>query len=517
MSVNANSLAAGKLYGVKNKVFKPGVSVLPRKIVIVGTYDPSKATVVADVPKQVLSAEQVGAEFGEGFQLHRLALSAFSSNKNIETWVIPQAEAGGAAAAIGKLSVTGPATEDGSAAIYVSGKLIADVAISNGDVATDIATAINAAILAADSSLAIISEVNGVNAFEVDPSCKSKGTFGNDIEISIGLKGEQLPAGIAIAVTPLATGATDPDIQDALDALGQGDNQNQDNFTALIHGYGYVTATLDKISTYNGVGNDFVGNYKKEVARPFRSLVGDVSEDLAALIVLTDLRTQDRTNGLLSIPGSESHPSEFAALAMGAMEAISNDRAEQSYIDEVLSDVDHGDGSNRWTDTYNFRDQAVKSGISPTQIKDGAVTLQNVVTFYRPAAVPQDSNGYRSMRNISILQNVLNAEKVRFGLDKWKQITIVKDVAKVTNVNSRLKARDKEDVVSEILALAGDFEANAWIFSKDFTTEKAQTEELVTLRVNGSGFDSIFPIILSGEGGILNMTTEFDVSLAVFL
>jgi len=236
---------------------------------------------------------------------------------------------------------------------------------------------------------------------------------------------------------------------------------------------------------------------------------------LLALIALTDLRKQDRTNGVLAMPGSESHPSEFAALAMGAMEAISNNLAEQSYIDEVLSDVDLGE--DRWTDTYDFRDQAVKAGISPTLVKDGAITLQNVVTFYRPDAVPQDSNGYRSMRNISIIQNILNAEKVRFSLDKWKQITIVKDTSRVTDVDSRKKARDKEDVVSEILALAGDFEKKAWIFSKDFTTQKAQSEEIVTLRLNGSGFDSIFPLILSGEGGILNMTTEFDVSLAVFL
>jgi len=278
MSVNANSLAAGKLYGVENKVFKPGVNVLPRKIVIVGTYDPAKTAVVDDVPKQVLSENQVGSEFGEGFMLHRLAISVFKSNKNIETWVIPQAEAGGAVEADGKLSVTGPATEDGVASVYVSGKKIADVAISNGDIADDIAAAINAAILAADSEISISSAIDGVNDFEVNPVSKSKGTYGNDIQISIGLKGEQLPAGVAIVITPMANGATDPDIQTALDALGEGDNQNEENFTAIQHGYGYAVATLDKTSNYNGTGNDFVGNYKKEVARPFRSLVGDVQE-----------------------------------------------------------------------------------------------------------------------------------------------------------------------------------------------------------------------------------------------
>lgn len=520
MGVNVNSLAATNSVGIKNVVFKPGVNVLPRKILIVGSYDPAK--VLADnVPKQVLSAEQVGAETGYGFMLHRLAQKVFASNKNIETWIIPQPEDVGAVVADGVISITGPATEKGKLGLYISGEKYCEVQVASGDSATVIAAAINAALNAADSSIPVNSQIDEINDFEVDLTSKSKGLFGNDIDISLNFASdEDVPAGVAIVITDMANGTTNPDIQDALNAIGLDDLQNEEFFTAIVHGYGYHDATLNALSSYNGSGNVFEGNYSKEVARPFRSLVGNTEPEdagLLALILLTDARTEDRTNGVLAAPGSENHPSEIAALAMGAMEAISNNRAEQGYINEVLSEIRVGAIADRWTNKYDNRDTAVKSGISTTQVKNGALTIQNAITFYRPETVPQDSNGYRSMRNISLIQNILTAQKAVFELDKWKQATIVADSTKVSNVNSRLKVRDVDSVIDELLALAGEFEKNAWIFSAGFTIEKLKEPGAVVLRAGGNGFDITLQIVLSGEAGIFNNLIEFDTSLAVFL
>ena len=121
------------------------------------------------------------------------------------------------------------------------------------------------------------------------------------------------------------------------------------------------------------------------------------------------------------------------------------------------------------------------------------------------------------MRNISIIQNILFNQVLTFEQEKWKGITIVADVTKVSNPTSRLKARDVDAVLDELLALAQLYEGFAWIFAASFTIGKLAEGDKVILRPAGNGFDITFPIVLSGEGGILNQVVEFDTSLAVFL
>ncbi len=392
------------------------------------------------------------------------------------------------------------------------------VLLTTPQIAAAVIAALDASV---DKSSPVTQAVDGVNDFQVNFTSKSKGPRGNGIDLSLNLGDEgSLPAGVGAVVTAMANGLTNPDIQDALDSLGTGDDQNENNFTGLIHGYGSAVPTLDAISAYNGIGNEFVGNFSKTVSRPFRSLTGAVAPGagaLGTLITFADGRLQDRTNGILAVPGSENHPEEIAALAMGLMELISSNRAEENYIDRELPGIRVGDDPDKWTKDFDNRDLAVKSGISPTFSKNGVVNLQNVVSFYRPAAVAPESNGYRSMRNFSIIQNLIFNQKNTFNQEKWKGITIVADVSKVSNPTSRLKARDVNAVLDELLSLAGIFEDNAWIFSASFTIDKLKEGDKVVLRPAGNGFDINLPVVLSGEGGILNQVIEFDTSLAVFL
>jgi hypothetical protein len=312
----------------------------------------------------------------------------------------------------------------------------------------------------------------------------------------------------------MSGGVGTPDIQDALDALGTGDAQNEKFFTNLIHGYGAETAVLNAISTYNGSGNTFIGNYKKEVARPFRSLFGDVtpgSAGLAAALVQADLRKLDRTNGCICVPGSETHPQEIAAQMLGLMAIVNSTRAEEGYIDKVLDGVWPGDMADRWTNDYDNRDQAVQGGLSTTLVKNGVVTAQNIITLYRPDDVAPESNGYRPMRNISIIQNMLYNYRMNFEREKWKGITIVEDTAKVSDITSREKARDVDAVIDDLLVLADVFAGKAWLYTASYTKRALS----VSLRAGLTGFDITFPVIVSGEGGIFNSVITFDTSIAI--
>ena len=310
-------------------------------------------------------------------------------------------------------------------------------------------------------------------------------------------------------------------MEDALDGLGTGDDANEQFFTDVVHGYGQDSTTLNAISAYVGEGNELLGLYDDVVARPFRVLTGDVaagSAGLAALQVVADARKQDRANGVIAVPGSPSHPSEIAALAMGHLSRINQDRAAQSGIDIFLSGIWPGEKADRWTSDYDNRDIAVKGGISPTRVKSGAnIFMQNMVTFYRPDSVPVSSNSYRSMRNIGILQNVaFNVRRVAES-EKWQGIFIVADVGAVTSTVDRTKARDVNSWKDDLMALAREFEAKGWIFSSSFTISELKKVGSVVIRAGGTGFDSILSIVLSGEGGILDTTIQHDTSIAVFV
>lgn len=520
MPLNATSLAAAVGVAVRNVQFQSEALNLPRKILIIGTYDPSLTAVVPEVPVQVLSAEDAGSQFGFGFMLHRMAVQAFLGSEGVPTYILPQAEAGGAAAAAGDVDFTGSTgVAAGTIYLYIAG-LAVPVSITAGTSADDIAIAVAAAINA-DSDLPVTAAVNGVTMAQVDITSKSKGPWGNDISIALNVgAGQALPPGVVAVVTDMAGGSGIPTMADALDALGTGDDANEAYYTDVVHGYGYDTTTMDAISTYVGAGNDFLGLYGKTVARPFRVLVGDTvagSAGLAALIAITDLRKTDRANGIVAVPGSVNHPAEIAAQTIGHMARINQDRVAQHYLGIQLIGIDPGEKADRWTSDYDNRDTAVKSGISPTRVRSGAVYLQNVVSFYRPDSVPVSSNGYRSMRNIAIIQNMLYNIRVNFEQEKWQGVSIVADTAKVTNTTDRQKARDVDSVKDDLIALARSFEAHSWIYTADFTIAKLKEAGAVTIRAGGIGFDNVLSVLFSGEGGIIDTVVEFDTSLAVLL
>ena len=517
MAVSPSSLASVTAAGVKNVTFQPQAEVLPRKILIIGTFDPAKTEVVAETPVLITSAADAGDKFGFGFEVHRLALAAEKGSQGIETWIQPQAELGGAVEAAGEIDWTGTVgVVAGVLSVYIAGERY-PVTITDAMTLEEVSDAVVAAINAVENTPVIATKT--AVTFETVITAKSKGPEGNNLDISFNLGvGETTPAGIVAAITAMSNGAGLPVIQDALDALGTGDNANEAHFTDMLHGYGQDTTTLDAIANYVGLGNVFSGLYAKTVARPFRSLVGDVaagSGGLTTLIALADLRELDRAQGIVAVPGSQSPPVEIAAQAIGHMARINNIRAEEAFNRVLMIGVQPGDKADRWTSNYDSRDTAVKSGISPTLVEAGSVLLQNVVSFYRPANVPVTSNGYREMVNISKLQNILQSEKLNFSRDEWQNISIVADVNKVTSTSSKQKARDRNSVLDDLIPLINSWAGNAWIADAAFSVNRLKSDKsLVVARIGGDGFEINIPVVLSGVGNIIVVVTQFDTSFA---
>jgi phage tail sheath gpL-like len=513
MPLNVSSQAAAVGASANNTQFKSGANVMPRKTLITGTYDPAITTIANDTPSLVTSSAQAGSTYGWGFMLHELVTKSMLGSGGGETWVLPQAETGAAAAAAGSIAVTVSATENGVLYFYVAGRSV-KVAVTNGDSAAIIAASIAAAFTAQKECLVTATSAAGV----VTVTSKSKGPWGNSIDVSLNLGyNEETPAGVTIVITPLSGGSGVPSMSNALNALGTGDAANEAHYTDIIHGYMQDTTTLDALSTYNGEGNGRTGLYSKTVARPFRSLVGDTAvgaTGLSALLSLADSRKTDRTNGVVAAPGSPEHPAALAAQALGILCRLNANRAEEHALDQLLSGVLSGATADRWTNDYDSRDTAVKGGVGTTLAKNGALYIQNLVTFYRPDDVPVTSNGYKSMRNISILQNILFSTRQNFSQAKWKGVSLVADTAKVADIIDRQKARDVEAVKDDLIALAISWRDHAWVYEIDkFTIPNLQ----IAVRAGLNGFNAIIKIILSGEVGIIDTSIEFDTSIDILL
>lgn len=517
MPLDVTSKAAAVGSSVTNVQFQPAAENVPRKLLIIATYDPAKTSVVDEVPIQILSAAHAGDLFGFGFMAHRLAVQAEIGGRGIPTWIQPQSEAGGAAAAVGEIDLVGTTgVLAGTIHMYLGG-VYTPVAITDGLDLEAVSDAIVAAITA-KTELAVTGAKHAAT-FEVDLTAKTKGTFGNFVSIAFNLEvGQELPTGVSVAITGMASGATDPDITDALDGLGTGDDANENFFTDVVHGYGMVAAVLNKILTYVGAGDEKVGLYAKTVSRPFRVLTGDTvagSAGLTAALVVSDARLTDRANGVVSVPDSESHPSEIAAQTIGHMARINQVRAAQHYVDILLTGIWPGDQVDRWTSDYDNRDIAVKGGISPTRVKSGSVFLQNVVSYYRPASVPVDSNAYREMVNISKIQNMLHTQRQLFEQEKWQGISVVEDIQLVTSVADRAKARDIDSVKDDLTGLYRAWEAKAWIAEAGFSINALKETGSVTVRDAADGFDMTSKAVLSGVANIYDAAIEVDTSFAV--
>ncbi len=521
MPITAESKAAVNAVGARNVQFQPSVSNVPSQLACIATYDPALLDVIDNEPVRIFNANDGGVKFGFGTMIHRLIAQAFAGSRGeVPVWAIPQSEVAGAASA-GSIDFAGSAgIKAGALPFYIAALPVFPVLVDN-EIQQNIALKLIAAVNA-DDNLPVIAAIDGGIDTKVNFTAKSQGPWGDDITLAFALRpGEAVPAGVTFVIVDMTGGAGVPDVQDALDGTGTGDNQNQEFFTHLLCGYGADTATLDKISVYNGTGNDFNGNYRQEIARPFNALVGDTAPGtagLTALIAFADLRAElDRTNGIVAEPGSFHHPMEIAAVNIGLMARVSNIRPQENYLNKILSGLIPSPQTNRWTNDYDNRDLAVRSGISTTLVKNNTVTAQDMVTFYRPAAVNPESNGWRSMRNISIIRNKLANLKAEFEREKWRGITIVNDATIVDALVDRDKVRDTVDVENALLAMNELFGGKSWIFDVNFFIERLKAGGLVELRADGRGWNMLYQSVLSGEGGIFNTEIQFDVSLAVFI
>ncbi|MDB5432427.1 MAG: bacteriophage Mu tail sheath [Caulobacter sp.] len=192
-----------------------GLPAIPAKILFVGQML-AAGTATAAALVRVQTPDQARQLFGRGSMLARMFAQAKKVDDTVETWAVPLADLGGGAKATGTITVTGPATANGTIYLRV-GKESVPIGVSAGQAANSIATAIGAAI-AANPDLPVTATV-ATNVATV--SAQHKGLTGNDIDVRVNYyQGETLPAGVGLAIVALSGGTGNPDVTAVFTAIG---------------------------------------------------------------------------------------------------------------------------------------------------------------------------------------------------------------------------------------------------------------------------------------------------------
>ncbi|WP_218057744.1 phage tail sheath subtilisin-like domain-containing protein [Gilliamella sp. Fer4-1] len=192
-----------------------GTPVKNNKTLVLGLRLPN-GKVNAGEPTRITRKEQAEAAFGRGSMLAEMLKAFLNANPYADLYALALDDTDDSVHATGKITVTGTCSTAGQIALMIAGISI-PVSVRQNETATTIANKITAAINA-NTLLPVTASSSGA---DVALTCRWGGITGNDIDVRINYyAGETLPTGIAIDISKMAGGVGNPDVSQAIAALG---------------------------------------------------------------------------------------------------------------------------------------------------------------------------------------------------------------------------------------------------------------------------------------------------------
>ena len=393
------------------------ITFLPQRIAVVGQGN--TAATYATTKLQLSDAVTVGSTYGFGSPLHLVAQQLFPVNGDgvgsIPVTFYPLVDDGGAVTAAGDITPAGSATAAGSFRVVANNIRSEAFVVAIGDSVASMVTAMQAAI-AATLDLPII---GADDTTEVGITAKWGGATGNDIVLAVE---GPTDIGVTFAFTQPVTGATNPDVQDALDQVG---NVWETMFLNCMD-----VADTTSLGIYAAFGE---GRWGALTRKPCMVFTGNTATTVAAAIAVPDARKSDRTNSQLVAPGSDDLPFVVAARQLARIAVVADSNPPVDYGSKDATGLTPGTDAEQWT--YPQRDQAVKAGSSTIEVKSGVVNLSDTVTFYHPDGDPVPA--YRFVVDIVKLQNILFNMDLIFATDEWDGAPLIPDNQPTANPAAR--------------------------------------------------------------------------------
>lgn len=462
--------------------------LLPQRLAVIGQG--SSAVTYSTDPVIVNSSAQVAQTYGFGSPLHLATRALFPLNNDgiggIPVTVYPMIDDGAGVPSDGSIDLAGTSTEQGTGTVKIGGIESELFTIPTGTAADAALGLIKTAI---DSVLEMPILTDIVAAGVLPITAKWDGESGNDISIDVS---ELDIAGLTFSTTAMASGAANPDIDDALNKI----IEIWETFILNCLNYDDVTS-LEK---YRNWGE---GRWNNQVKKPALVASGS-TDDFATRTAITDAAAQkpDRINFLIQSTASPELP--FVIAARGLAKDIiptANDNPPQNYKGRLTQYLAGPDTSQ---ENYTTRNNAIKLGAS-TNIKIGSsAELNDIVTFYHPDGDPLPA--YRYVVDVVKLQNIVFNTKLIFEADDWKGAPLLAD----TDITTNKTAKQPKNAVTALTNLAVSLGDKAIISDVPFTQENttAGIDSQNPKRINWT-----FPVKLAGNTEIISGDIKFGFNL----
>lgn len=167
---------------------------------------------------RVTSGEQADRYYGRGSMLAEMVRTALEIDPYMETLGLAMDDLEAGTSASGSISVAGTALRGGTVALYIGGYRVR-AGVEASDSAETIAEALVDAINA-EGRVPVTATIDGTDATLINLDCKWAGETGNDIHLVFNAKGERGIDGVTFEITQLSGGDGNPDIGDAIAAMG---------------------------------------------------------------------------------------------------------------------------------------------------------------------------------------------------------------------------------------------------------------------------------------------------------
>jgi len=325
---------------------------------------PYAALGVVGVPAISLGAADARANAGYGSMLALMVGQSRARDSFGEVWVLPLADDPAAVAATGSTALSGVASVAGTLPLYVNFVAV-PVLVPAGMAAAQLATATAAAV----NALPDLPVTAAVSAGTVTYTAKNKGLAGNDLDIRMAyrgpLGGEVVPAGIAVTMTAMAGGTTNPSL--AVPLLSLADM----GFEVVVSAYS-DSASLDALRSFM---DDNTGRWSWQHKR-YGHVYAARSANLSAATTF-GASHNDQHLTVLPMDGCPLSPPQIAAdYAAAVMESV---RADPALPLQYLSTNIPAPSPQRRFAPVD-RNTLLYDGLSTYKVVGGAVVIERLVT-----------------------------------------------------------------------------------------------------------------------------------------
>lgn len=350
-------------------------------------YKLPAGTAAVDQVYPVTSAAQVAQLAGEHSQAHHHAQAWFDFNKTTEAFVGLLDAPNAGTAQTHTVTLTGPASAAGELSLYIGGRA-ARVPVADTDTATDIGTALAAAINAGDFPVTAVA-LTGV----VTLTARHKGAFGADLDVRANYQdGEAFPAGVGATIVKAVAGTGGPDFAALFAAI------EDERFHIVTHGFTDAPSMTA---------------IEAEMERRFGPTVQIGGQAITA---------KDGAFGPVAAYGESRNTPHHTCFAVDASPRPAGEVAAAcasvvAYYGEIDPARPFQTLPVRWVlparkadrFTAGERDLLLYSGISTTKVGPGDVTqLERVITMYRKSPAGADDESYLDLTTRLTLLYAIN-------------------------------------------------------------------------------------------------------------